>query len=225
MWFNRGSGGSSARLNRLPHGFTPASLRCLCTMDPESLGKALQDCLRALGTGQGADPPAAPAPQAAAAPPAPHLADKFPLKEEVVVHNTCNPDTTLAPETPEWRWLADVTPKYVQTRRDPELVRRVNAHIRSVLPQLTYTALAVVHGVGDHPMLVHTHPQDDSPLTGEIALGDFVGGGLFTSALLCANGPSRPAWIRWGRDLLWGHIVDPRYGVMFNALRPHVPLA
>ena len=53
MWFNRGSGGSSARLNRLPHGFTPACLRCLCTMDPESLGKALQDCLRALGTGQG----------------------------------------------------------------------------------------------------------------------------------------------------------------------------
>ena len=73
MWFNRGSGGSPVRLNRLPHGFTPASLRCLCTMDPESLGKALQDCLRALGTGQGADPPAAPAPQAAAAPPAPHL--------------------------------------------------------------------------------------------------------------------------------------------------------
>ena len=76
------------RLNRLPHCFTPASLRCLCAMDPESLGKALQDCLRALGTGQGADPPTAPAPQAAAAPPAPHLADKFPLKEEVVVHNT-----------------------------------------------------------------------------------------------------------------------------------------
>ena len=140
MWFNRGSGGSPVRLNRLPHGFTPASLRCLCTMDPESLGKALQDCLRALGTGQGADAPA-------------------------------------------------------------------------------------VHGVGDHPMLVHTHPKDDSPLTGEIALGYFPGGELFTSALICANGPSRPAWIRWGRDLLWGHIVDPRYRVMFNALRPHVPLA
>ena len=104
------------RLNRLPHGFCPASLRCLCAMDPESLGKALQDCLRALGTRQGADPPAAPAPQAAAAPPAAHLADEFPLREEVVVHNTCNPDTTLAPETPEWRWLADVTPKYVFCR-------------------------------------------------------------------------------------------------------------
>ena len=46
----------------------------------------------------------------------PHLADKFPLKEEVVVHNTCNPDTTLAPGTREWRWLADVTPKYVFRR-------------------------------------------------------------------------------------------------------------
>ena len=65
----------------------------------------------------------------------------------------------------------------VQTRRDPDLVRRVNTHIRSLLPQLTYTALAVVHGMGDPPMLVHTHPKDDSPLTGEIALGDFVGGG------------------------------------------------
>ena len=54
----------------------------------------------------------------------------------------------------------------VQTRRDPDLVRRVNAHIRSVLPRLTYTALAVVHGVSDHPMLVHTHAKDDSPLTG-----------------------------------------------------------
>ena len=32
------------------------------------------------------------------------------------LHNTCNPDTTLAPETPEWRWLADVTPKYVLRR-------------------------------------------------------------------------------------------------------------
>ena len=103
-------------LNRLPHVFTPASLRCLCAMDSESLGKALQDCLRALGTGQGADPYAAPAPQAAAALPAPHLADNFPLKEETVVHNTCNPDNTLAPETPEWRWLADVAPKYVFRR-------------------------------------------------------------------------------------------------------------
>ena len=62
MFFNRGSGGSPVRLNRLPHGFTPASLRCLCAMDPESLGKALQDCLRALDTGQGSDSPAASAP-------------------------------------------------------------------------------------------------------------------------------------------------------------------
>ena len=112
----------------------------------------------------------------------------------------------------------------VQTRRDLDLVRRVNAHIASVLPQLTYSALAVVDGVGDHPMLVHTHPKDDSPLTGEIALGDFFGGGLFTSALLRANRPSRAAWMRWGRVVLWGHIDDTRCGVMFNALEPHVLL-
>ena len=81
----------------------------------------------------------------------------------------------------------------VQTRRDQDRVRCVKAHIASVLPQLTYTALAAVHGVGDHPMLVHTHPKDDSLLTGEIDLGVFSGGELFTSALLCANGSSHPA--------------------------------
>ena len=102
------------QLNRLPHSFTPASLRFLCAMDKESSGKALQDCLRALGAGQGADAPAAPKPQAA--PPAPHLADKFPLREEVFVHNTCNPDTTSPQETPEWRPLGDVIPKYVFRR-------------------------------------------------------------------------------------------------------------
>ena len=96
--------------------FHPCFSQVPLAMDPESLGKAFQDYLRALGTEQGRDPTAAPAPQAAAAPPAPDPADKFPLKEEVVVHNTCNPDTTLAPETPEWRWLADVTPKYVFRR-------------------------------------------------------------------------------------------------------------
>ena len=67
-----------------------------------------------MGTGQGTDPPATPASQAA--PAAPHLAYKFPLKEEVLLHNTCNPDTTLAPETAEWRWLGDVSPKYVFRR-------------------------------------------------------------------------------------------------------------
>ena len=108
----------------------------------------------------------------------------------------------------------------VQTRRDPDLVRRVNAHIRSVLPQLTYTALAVVHGVGDHPMLVHTHPRDDSPLTGETALGDFVRGELFTSTLLCANGPSRPAWIRLGRDLSWGTLWILDMGSCLTLLGP-----
>ena len=65
----------------------------------------------------------------------------------------------------------------VQTRRDLDLVRRVNAHIAGVLPQLTYTALGVVHGVGDHPMPIHTHPKDDNPLTGEIALDYFFWGG------------------------------------------------
>ena len=92
------------------------------------------------------------------------------------------------------------------------------------LTQLTNTAFTVVHAVGDPPMLVHTHPKDDSPLTGEIALGDFSGGELFTSVPLPANGPSRAAWMRWGRDLLWGHIVDPQCGVMFNIPRPQMPL-
>ena len=49
-----GSGGLSVRSSRLRHGFTSASLTSLYAMDKESLGKALQDCLSALGTGQGA---------------------------------------------------------------------------------------------------------------------------------------------------------------------------
>ena len=81
-------------MNWPPHGFTPASVRSLCAMDKEYLGRSLQDCLWALGTGQGADPPAAPAPQAT--PLAPHLADGFPLQEEVLVHNTCNSGASLA---------------------------------------------------------------------------------------------------------------------------------
>ena len=95
----------------------------------------------------------------------------------------------------------------VQTRRDPDLLRCVNAHIASVLPQLTYTPLAVVHWKGDHPMLVHTHPKDDSPLTAEVALDNSSAEELLTSALLYANGPSRAAWMRWGEisygDTLW----------------------
>ena len=38
MRFNRGSGGSPVRMNRLPQGFTPASLRCLGAMEKESWG-------------------------------------------------------------------------------------------------------------------------------------------------------------------------------------------
>ena len=97
-------------MNGLPQSFTPPCLRSLFAMDKESLGKTLHHCLLAVGRGHGADPPAAPAPQAA--PSALYLADRFPPKEEVLVHNTCKPDTTLAPETPEWRWLGDVTLKY-----------------------------------------------------------------------------------------------------------------
>ena len=115
----------------------------------------------------------------------------------------------------------------VQTRRDPYLVWHVIAHIATVLPQLpppTTLRSQWSVGVGNHPMLVHTHLKDDSPLREEIALGFFSGGGLFTSALLCANAPSRAALMRWWQDLLWGHILDPRRGVMLNALRPLVPL-
>ena len=53
------------------------------------------------------------------------------------------------------------------------MVSRVNTHMASVLPKLTYTALAMVPRVVDHPMRGHTYPKDDSPLKGKIALGDF----------------------------------------------------
>ena len=40
------------------------------------------------------------------APLAAHLAKNFSLKEEVLFLNICNPDSTLTPDTPKWRWLA-----------------------------------------------------------------------------------------------------------------------
>ena len=64
----------------------------------------------------------------------------------------------------------------VQPRRDPDQVRRVSALIASLLPRITYTALAVVLWVGHHPLLVHTHPKDYSSLTGKMAFGDLSGG-------------------------------------------------
>ena len=51
-----------------------------------------------------------------------------------------------------------------------------SAKQESVLPEITYTALPVVRGVGDQPMLVHTDAQDDFLPTGEIVPGDFLGG-------------------------------------------------
>ena len=76
------------------------------------LGRLYSLC--ALGTGQGTGQPAAPAPQVA--PPALLLANKFLLKEEVLVHKTCNPETLLVTETPGWRRLGDMSLKYVFRR-------------------------------------------------------------------------------------------------------------
>ena len=77
----------------------------------------------------------------------------------------------------------------VQTRRHLDLVRRVNTHFASVLPQLTYMALAVVDGLGYHPMLVHTHAKDDSPLRGEIGLGELLGEGTVYQCPALCNWP------------------------------------
>ena len=105
-----------------------------------------------------------------------------------------------------------------------DLLERLNAHIAIVVPVLTYTALAEVHWVGDYPMLVHRHPKDDSLLTGQIAQGHYSGGGCLLVPCFVQMGLLLLHGSVCGRDLLWGHIVDPRYGVMVNALRPHVPL-
>ena len=62
-WFRRFTRAVEPASPRFHPCFSQVPLR----HGPEFLGKPLQDCLRALGMGQGADPPAAPVPQAAAA--------------------------------------------------------------------------------------------------------------------------------------------------------------
>ena len=89
----------------------------------------------------------------------------------------------------------------VQTRRDQDLVRRANTHIEGVLPQLNNTAVAVVHGVSDHPMLVHTHPKVDSSLTGEIALGDVSRGDCLPV----------PCFVQMGLLVLHGYVGGEIY--------------
>ena len=62
------------------------------------------------------------------------------------------------------------------------LVRCINDFVRGHLPHLSYTSIALVHGVGVAPVNLHTHGHDDCALTGEITIGDFDGGYLFTTS-------------------------------------------
>ena len=46
----------------------------------------------------------------------PRLQSHFPYKNELLVHHSCHMDAPLADDSLGWRWLRDVTPKYLYRR-------------------------------------------------------------------------------------------------------------
>ena len=72
------------------------------------------------------------------------------------------------------------------------LVQCINDFVRGHLPHLSYKSIALVHGVGRAPMNLHTHGHDDCDLTGEITIGDFDGGYLFTTGYFGGGGSQGP---------------------------------
>ena len=85
-----------------------------------------------------------------------------------------------------------------RTSKMEPLVRCKNNFVRRHLPRLSYTIMALVHGAERAPMNLHTHGHDDCALTGEITIGDFDGGYLFTTGYLGGGGVKAPAWAHWG---------------------------
>ena len=78
------------------------------------------------------------------------------------------------------------------------LVRCIKNFVRQHLPHLSYTSIALVHGAGSAPMNLPTHGQDDCALTGEITIGDFDGGYLFTTGYLGGGEVKARAWAHLG---------------------------
>ena len=72
-------------------------------------------------------------------------------------------------------------------------------------------------------MNLHTHDDDDFALTGEITIGDFDGGYLFTTGYLAGGEVKARAWAHWGEQTIWECLVDARAGVLFNAYHLHGP--
>ena len=94
-----------------------------------------------------------------------------------------------------------------RTHDDARVVRLVNNFLTVCLPSLSYTAISIVWGNGCVPMDVHKHPRDDSALSGVVAVGDFRGGGFFTTAWMGGGGEGgaqRQAWMQY-KGLLWMH--------------------
>ena len=72
-------------------------------------------------------------------------------------------------------------------------------------------------------MNLYTHGRDHSALTGEITIGDFVGGYLFTIGFLGGGEVKARAWAHWGERIIWGRLIDARAGVLFNPYHLHGP--
>ena len=72
-------------------------------------------------------------------------------------------------------------------------------------------------------MNLHTHGHDDCALDGEITIGDFDRGYLFTTGYLGGGEVKSRAWAHWGERLVRGCLVDARASVPFNAYHLHGP--
>ena len=104
-----------------------------------------------------------------------------------------------------------------RTSKMEPLVRCIDDFVRRHLPHLFHTSIALVGGARRAHMNLHTHGCDNCALTGEITVGDFNGGYLLTTGYLGGGEVKARAWAHWGGRIIWGHMVDARAGVLFNA--------
>ena len=92
-------------------------------------------------------------------------------------------------------------------------------------PPISFIQLDMHWHSAANRMVLHTHPNDDSPLSCEVVFGRHVGKQLWSGALLDTYGTTlKPSWVWYDGDWLYRHNVDARCGVALNSYGPHAPL-